>query len=713
MSNSDCFDPLLRAVVTERPDIAQWPARQLFYRLIQGGDEAIPLAYHWLQQQFTHAEKAYQHPFISYQPGAQASLPLTADCLAWTLPGLALLQQASPVLLTEGECLATASKAATNDHPIAAQLLAVYLQLTEELDYRHTIQGLLQGNGLACLPLSSWAFAAQADIADSVLVLATAQSALSYCPRVFLPELLGFSLAACQSQGIIGFSVDDTLINKAIAFRQCRLAAQHSALIGIIGDYLQHYPQHTALLWQRIQTGFWYQQHLLNCCQYQLQDKVGQVISLADKVGKLFAEKAVAACGHHRALLLDGRRMDDWFAQAPFDGLGFMQALLNSPYVDRINPKQSRLLNLFSFDGPMFGVLSAPEIQLLENWLVAGGQLPAAAKPEAPATVRPIADNIPPNNPSNKATQKLSGISNRQLYYYLVNADLFPAVSALAKNKVKAVLRQAGSAQALPFKQYSPPRLQAYFNGLYQREIQSYQALSGSPKLPKKAYVWGIGQFAPTILVDGCWLQNYQQLTGAGHPMIATMLGKIYHDELGGGKLAQNHPLIYRQLLESQAMALPPIHSPEFINHTGFLDSAFDLPVYLLAISQFPQAFLPELLGLNMAIELSGLGKVYMRLADELAYWGIDPAIVNLHSTIDNIASGHAALAQQAIVLYLDAIAAAAGEAQMQQHWRRTYTGYCSLQVAARWFKVALVSRYLVDQCADIFSQHLFKPRAI
>jgi len=709
MSDQDCFDPLLSPVITARPGSPQWPVRQVFYRLMQGGDQAMPLAYHWLLQQFNHAEKAYQHQFISYLPEARASLQLTADSLVWTLPELALLQQAAPVLLTEAEWLAAASKAATNDHLIAARLLTVYLQLTDGLDYRQSIVGLLQANGLTYPPVSSWAFATQVDIADGVFALASAYSALTYCPRFFLPELLGFSLAWCQAQGIVGFTVEDAPINKVIALRQSRLVAQHAALVIIMGDYLQIYPQHTALLWQRLQTGFWCYQHLLGCCQKDLQDKLALVTTLADKVGKLFADKAVAACGHHRALLLDGRALNDWFAQSPFDSLGFMQALLNSPYIDPINPKQSRLLELFGFAGPMFGVLSAQEVKLLENWLGTGGQLPLAAQPEVSAAVQPP----PTNNLFNAPMQRCSGISNRQLFYYLVNADMYPdVVSILAKNKVKAVLRMAGLGQAMPFQHYSPSRLQAHFNALYQREIQSYQAFSGSPKLSKQAYLWGIRQLAPTILVDGCWLQNYQQLNAAGYPMIAKVLGKIYQDELGSGKLDQNHPLIYRQLLESQAMALPPVHSTAFIGYQGFLASAFDLPAYLLAISQCPREFLPELLGLNMAIELSGLGKAYLGLADELAYWGIDPAIVNLHTTIDNFASGHAALAQQAIVLYLDAVAAGAGEAQMQHHWRRVFIGYCSLQAASRWFKVALVGGYLLNRYADIFPRHLFKPRA-
>jgi hypothetical protein len=117
-----------------------------------------------------------------------------------------------------------------------------------------------------------------------------------------------------------------------------------------------------------------------------------------------------------------------------------------------------------------------------------------------------------------------------------------------------------------------------------------------------------------------------------------------------------------------------------------------------MAISKFPNAFLPELLGLNMAIEISGLGRAYLRLSEELKFWGIQSAIVDIHTSIDNLASGHSALAVKAIQGYLDEISACYGEQQMHAHWRRIYTGYCSLRTASLRFKFSLIKHYYLKR---------------
>ena len=117
----------------------------------------------------------------------------------------------------------------------------------------------------------------------------------------------------------------------------------------------------------------------------------------------------------------------------------------------------------------------------------------------------------------------------------------------------------------------------------------------------------------------------------------------------------------------------------------------------MLSLSSFSVEFLPELLGLNMAIELSGLGKSYMRLVDDWNYWGIDPSIANIHISIDNYASGHTFLAKKAIQLYMDGIMQNTGNrAIMNSHWKRIYSGYASLRFVGGRFKFGLPIWYLI-----------------
>jgi hypothetical protein len=49
-------------------------------------------------------------------------------------------------------------------------------------------------------------------------------------------------------------------------------------------------------------------------------------------------------------------------------------------------------------------------------------------------------------------------------------------------------------------------------------------------------------------------------------------------------------------------------------------------------------------------------GAFYMSVVDEMRYLSLDPAIVRVHLASDNLASGHAALAREAVMIYLDGV---------------------------------------------------------
>lgn len=710
------FNPALRPAFSSRAYKAalnyQQDSRHLFYTLIHISEHTavLPAIYHYIQQHLTEVNRQYAlHYSEPYHPdtiSVALNTPLP-DPGSAELNLIACLLQSSPVILTEACWLQAVSQAATSQSPMAVKLMVVYLSLTQGESYKALYPSLLITAGIEMPALHTWTFARQEQISDCIFELATLQLALAHFPRVFFPEILGFTLAYCQSRTLIEdcFPAQKLQANTSLihflTVRQKLSAAQIPFIIEAIKDYLRLFTDRTDTLWSRIQTGFFLYKQLTERCYQHLKRELENPLSARQALAKLLQHKAPSAFGHHGKIQLAGKSLDDWFSQSPFDSENFLTALKHSPYINRQNPDDSLLLKLFAFNGPMFGVVSKPEKDLLKAWIYSENS-EIHSQDKAAAIRAEVKNPLPINEKQyspviNYANINYLRLNTRELYHYLINADLYPEVLATAKQKVQRVLQRAKLFNSLPFKPYSHQLFEDYIEALYQREIKAYQPLKASPKLSRKAYVWGIEQFAPTILTDGCWLQHVNQL-GYSNPAIAAILFRIYQDETGNGRLEQNHPYIYQRLLNSLNISVPPIHSRKFIDYPGFIAGAFDIPVYLLAISKFPIAFLPELLGLNMAIELSGLGRVYMQLVDELKFWGIDPAIVSIHISIDNVASGHTALAKKAIQLYLDEVSASHGEQEMQRHWQRIHTGYCSLQTAGRRFKLALTGRYLLKR---------------
>ena len=623
-------------------------------------------------------------------------LTIPALSKALQLPAnVAICVQQTAVLHLQQPCwLENIFQISCSQSSIAMKVLELYLNLTQKTKNLPSLyRSLLLATGGENKRFD-YQYVQQDGKHVAVLELSIIQLALAHFPRVFFAEILGFTLAYCQSLSIVEICFPQHQLTTNYFSQRKRCLNQQIALVqSCIKAYLAPFSQpQQALLWQRIQAGFWLYQQQLTYCREGFEQVYMQSISIDQAVINLLQKKAAAAIGHHQRIELHGKSLDSWFSDLSTNPQAFLQFLKQSDYVDQQTPANSRLLKLFEFKGPMFGVMDEKELTLIKKWLqnTVAEQLVEA---DSELSKKDL-------NSSKKAfkLKKYQGLSNRELYYYLLNADLFPDVLPTADAKVSKLLKFCTLFSRLPFKHYSDEKLNSYIDQVYQQEMQAYQPLKGKPKISKAAYLWGIRQIAPMILIDGCWLQNSLALK-TSYPEIAELLFCIYCDETGQGQLKQNHPYIFKQLLDSLSIELPAVHSAEFIKQDDFISSSFDLPVYMLALSLFPVQRLPELLGLNLAIELSGLGKGYMTLVDEWRYWGIDPSIAEIHISIDNIASGHTFLAQKSIQLYMQKLLQETADQNLvDQHWRRIYTGYASLRLVASRFKLSLPISYMLNK---------------
>ncbi|MGR9085739.1 MAG: iron-containing redox enzyme family protein [Gammaproteobacteria bacterium] len=707
------FDPSYRPHFSKAAHLAARPylkdGRELFYTLMHISERyaAYPAVYLFIKRQLSDSSPHEPIPDSRFEDGIDTAplpeLPLQPESNDLDLRSGVL--QWMPVALTEPDWLQSVSQAATSQNPLAIDLMAAYLELTKGDTPAKLFRALMLTAGIDPPPMVSRSFAQEEAIADCLFDFAATQVALGCLPRVFFPEILGFTLAYCRTPTILEIfrkSENHPVLTRYLDVIESRKNSTKTALSKVIDEYLQLFSGQAGELRRRIQSGFLLYRSHVEQSRRHLCRLLQHPPSTDERWAKLLRGKASFAVGHHRRVKLAGRTLDDWFAQSPFDSAGFASALKQSPYIDAEDPGNSPLLKLFDFNGPMFGVLDEEERSILESWLILEHSGISTPSDETDDSAVDDAFTEAPCDPM----IDFSNLGNRELYYFLVNVELYPEALVAAKQKVHEVLRAARRFSRLPFSPYSHQAFESHIADLYRSELARYRPLGPRPKLSKEAYLWGIEQFAPAILIDGCWLQAAAQLKSRSNRTLVAFLLRIYADEIGNGRLKQNHPFIYQQLLNDIDLDLPSITSREFIEYPGFIDSAFDLPVYLLSISRYPIAFLPELLGLNMAIELSGLGNVYLRLSEEMKFWGIDPAIVDIHISIDNLSSGHAFLAKKTIQLYLDDIAAIHGVEAIQHHWRRIFDGYCSLHSVSRGFTFSLVYHYLLNRITKRRSRH-------
>ncbi|KAJ4990900.1 hypothetical protein SVAN01_03689 [Stagonosporopsis vannaccii] len=188
---------------------------------------------------------------------------------------------------------------------------------------------------------------------------------------------------------------------------------------------------------------------------------------------------------------------------------------------------------------------------------------------------------------------------------------------------------------------------------------------------------WWLKQAAPVKYVDGAWLGHINKITTPFKcRKITKNAWQVMSEELGDGDLAKNHVYVYRQLMDDIGAGLPAADSEDFISPHHDLDQerCWKAAVAQLLISLFPRDFLPESLGFNMAYE--SLPLHLLKTVKELREVRLNPYYFELHISIDNADSGHAAMAMAAVADYIELVERDEGVEAAQTIWKRVQAGY-------------------------------------
>jgi hypothetical protein len=388
---------------------------------------------------------------------------------------------------------------------------------------------------------------------------------------------------------------------------------------------------------------------------------------------------------YHQDFQLAGRPLSEWLRDCRTDASELLRVLAQSKLVKPGRSDASPLVRgLAGERGPMFRVFSPEDLVVIRRWIDSLPPGPASAATRA--TPSATAWELPAPLPSwldedggNEGDPEPAGL--RDAYHRLLRREDTPALRRYATGYVRGWLARSryGVNRDHPLPpHWDPEGLRPWLVEQHDKHGRQFEQSSGVPLPSREALIDSTVQLAPLTLIDGSWLQGFTDHEHASSE-VGHFLFETYWDELGNGEPRLNHPLIYREVLAEMGISLPATDSAEFAHWSGFRDGSFELPVYWLSIGRYPRTFLPEVLGLNLAMELSGVGGTYRRARLALKKYGFSTRFVDIHNTIDNVATGHSAWAADAIDVFMSSIPFGPDSVAQQRTWERVRVGYRSL----------------------------------
>jgi hypothetical protein len=276
------------------------------------------------------------------------------------------------------------------------------------------------------------------------------------------------------------------------------------------------------------------------------------------------------------------------------------------------------------------------------------------------------------------ALERYAGLSNNDLYYCFANSDCHPGIVLYGKLFVSQVFGALNRAldsderlNSMTTPPYSERAVAEMVAAQYQKNVRSRDA-HGAAISTEGGEGDGSEGEQPRItqVFDGSWLQGFADVRRAGLEEYGWLF-RIYASEHGDGDLAWNHCQIFRRAFSE---AGPDVMLPKSDRRFYELFEIGTASLATLAISMNTCHFLPEILGLNLAIEATGVGGMYLDQWKNAEQRGERwKALAHrLHNSIDNHADGHTKWSLAAVQSFMRRVRAVA-PTEVDAQWRRIW----------------------------------------
>ncbi len=598
----------------------------------------------------------------------------------------AVVEQTAPLAAATGAALQSISAPSVFEDPLHLKLMTLLADdvgVSSAERWRFdTFRDIARSHDLTSVTASLRELADHRGIRDGCFRLAATIYAMSRRSETFDCELIGIDLA-WRSVGLspmwralratdARWTKLDMGVSTGAALAE---GADAAAFARAIVDQMSHEP----VVVKRVTHGIAIFETLVQEFDALVRDIAAAVSDPRLAMGIMVQGRAREARVYHQSFMLDGKPLSDWFDAAQADPMPLVDAIGRSKLVRPDDPDRSLLINgLIREGGAMFRIFTASDIAIMRRWIASlkqhnADRISIRLKPQTTLRLDPR---------SVKGGDMDLGVfpsDVRSAYYLMQGRVLPPRTREFAQAYCRFWLDQSRGAvdadnRSLPPK-WHPGALREWLLTTHETHAAAFDG-SNADEIPSCAAVIDQTlQLAPLTLIDGAWLQGFTEVSLAAS-RVGAPLFETYWDELGNGDWSINHPKVYRDVLAAMDIRLAPTSNQAFAQDVRFRDASFRLPVYWLCLGKLPMSLRPEILGMNLAMELSGVGGGYRNAHVFLEHYGFPTVFVDLHNTIDNVSTGHSAWAADAIDAFMQTTQ---DLVPPEQSWARIRLGYASL----------------------------------